>query len=292
MKNLSSSLFFVSLVAPVVMTVACVHAQGTRGSETPVVTGTSNNVNVQQARQALQDIDFILPVANTSRNIIVPMPKPRTAAMIVTQVGRGTSGLPSSFDQNQSVAVNTDVSSIETPPPPRPATSAVDTPQSSSLDVDSGVGSGVVADNSEASNNGQPVSAAVAKLPTDTDATDEAVATEEPLPPEPYEVIQNTTLSISGTDRELSGIDHAELDRFIGFLRANANGRLSINVYPDAVESDESLARSISTSRLLSIRRYLIAAGGTDILERTNIALRTASVGSAQSGRVLVFYRP
>jgi hypothetical protein len=89
----------------------------------------------------------------------------------------------------------------------------------------------------------------------------------------------------------LSGADQSTLNRFLALMEANQNGRLTVQIYPDAdAPSDE--ASTTAAARLLAVRRYLISQAGAGVMSRVSLNVGTAAAGSAESGRVLVSYRP
>ena len=65
----------------------------------------------------------------------------------------------------------------------------------------------------------------------------------------------------------LSGADQSILNRFLALMEANQNGRLTVQIYPDAdAPSDE--ASTTAAARLLAVRRYLISQAGGDHVSR------------------------
>ena len=323
----SSLSFSIALLALLMTLSTLASAQNTRGStagsspsnSSPAATVPRRSSSVSPQR-ALEDV-----YATLNDGSLLPIPKSRTAGMQLSGQGRSSSppssqpGLAevptdSNPDNNRTTA-----NSSRTSPLPQvrqgnatsPNRNSATTPSpSASASATGGQGTqgaqgteaAPAAQNTAAAGSDRPTSAAAATLPdassdnggvTDggiASGASSAVATAPP-PPEPHELPQSATLPISGSDRMLSGADQSTLNRFLALMEANQNGRLTVQIYPDAdAPSDE--ASTTAAARLLAVRRYLISQAGAGVMSRVSLNVGTAAAGSAESGRVLVSYRP
>ena len=320
----SSPSFSIALLALLMTLSTLASAQNTRGSTAGSATSNSSPAATVPRRsssvspqRALEDV-----YATLNDGSLLPIPKSRTAGMQLSGQGRSSSppssqpGLAevptdSNPDNNRTTA-----NSSRTSPLPQVRQGNATSPDRNSATAPSpsasasatggqgtqGAQGASAAQNTAAAGSDRPTSSAAATLPdTSSDnggVTDgglasgasSAVATAPP-PPEPHELPQSATLPISGSDRMLSGADQSTLNRFLALMEANQNGRLTVQIYPDAdAPSDE--ASTTAAARLLAVRRYLISQAGAGVMSRVSLNVGTAAAGSAESGRVLVSYRP
>lgn len=316
----SSLSFSIALLALLMTLSALAFAQNTRGStagsspsnSSPAATvPRSSSLSPQRA---LEDV-----YATLNDGSLLPIPKSRTAGMQLSGQGRSSSP-PSS--QPGLAEVPTDINpdnnrttanSSATSPLPQVRQGDATSPDGNSAAAPSpsasagatggqGTQGASAVQNTTAAGSDRPTSAAAATLPDAISGNSgsangglasgpsAAVATAPP-PPEPHELPQSATLPISGSDRMLSGADQSALNRFLALMEANQNGRLTVQIYPD-VDAPSDEASTTAAARLLAVRRYLISQAGAGVMSRVSLNVGTAAAGSAESGRVLVSYRP
>ena len=321
----SSLSFSIALLALLMTLSTFSSAQNTRGSTagsspsnaSPAATVPRSSSSVSPQR-ALEDV-----YATLNDGSLLPIPKSRTAGMQLSGQGRSSSppssqpGLAEAPTDSNPDNNRTTANSSATSPLPQVRQGNATSPDQNSATAPSPLQAQVLQagrerrerktqrlrqpQNTAAAGSDRPTSAAAATLPdvggdngsvTDggvASGASAAVATAPP-PPEPHELPQSATLPISGSDRMLSGADQSILNHFLSLMDANQSGRLTVQVYPDAdAPSDE--ASTTAAARFLAVRRYLISQAGAGHVSRQS-ECRTAAAGSAESGRVLVSYRP
>lgn len=330
-SSLSFSIALLALLMTLSTLASAQNTRGsTAGSATsnssPAATVPRRSSSVSPQR-ALEDV-----YATLNDGSLLPIPKSRTAGMQLSGQGRSSSppssqpGLAevptnNNPDNNRTAANSSRTSPLPqvrqgnavspdgnnaTAPSPSASASTTGGQGIQGMQGTQGTQGASAVQNTTAAGSDRPTSAAAATLPdasSDTSSdnagvTDGGVASgassavaTAPPPPEPHELPQSATLPISGSDRMLSGADQSALNRFLALMEANQNGRLTVQIYPDAdAPSDE--ASITAAARFLAVQRYLILQAGTGIMSRVSLNVGTAAAGSAESGRVLVSYRP